>query len=195
MDTHKTNLKLLTPELYTSLFEDIVDFREAFDLPISTPDSFNESHDALHTSLAIEELNELASAQSKTDIADAVIDTVYVLIGRDVHIGTNTLNVYLIELLLNIAERQGIDFKAGWDEVHSSNMSKLCPNEDDFNKTQEYYKGLGVNVYGTVKPNGMIAVKCAEDVTYMAGGVQKSIKKDKVLKSISYAEADLTKAC
>ncbi|PSV00700.1 nucleoside triphosphate pyrophosphohydrolase family protein [Photobacterium kishitanii] len=195
MHNHKSRSTLLTESLYAKLFADINDFREAFDLPVSQPDSFAESDDQLHSSLLIEEMSELATATTKIQIADALIDSVYVLVGRDSHLGKMTINSYLIDILLNIAKQQDIDFVKGWDIVHASNMSKLCVDEADFNNTKQYYKDLGVDVYGTTKSNGMIAVKCAKDVNYIAGGIRKKIKKDKVLKSVSYTEADLTSVC
>ncbi len=41
----------------------------------------DEKGDTLHTSLAIEELTELAEADSKSNKRDAIVDSVYVLMG------------------------------------------------------------------------------------------------------------------
>lgn len=106
---------LLTSELFTHLYQDISEFRFTFDLPIADLDSLDDKADTLHTSLAIEELTELAEADCKTEQADAIVDTVYVLMGRLVHRGDNTLEAnigisYIIELLLHVAKNRGINF-------------------------------------------------------------------------------------
>lgn len=182
---------LLTSELFTHLYQDISEFRFTFDLPIADLDSLDDKADTLHTSLAIEELTELAEADCKTEQADAIVDTVYVLMGRLVHRGDNTLEAnigisYIIELLLHVAKNRGINFLPCWDEVHSSNMSKVCRNEQEFAETQAFYAKQNVELDGIEKGEYIIA-KCAKDVD-MQG---KIVRKGKVLKSVYYRPADL----
>ncbi|MGF1755960.1 nucleoside triphosphate pyrophosphohydrolase family protein, partial [Vibrio makurazakiensis] len=81
------NLSQLNQEIFNHLYKDIEEFRNTFDLPVASPESLDEKADTLHTSLAIEELTELAEADCKTEQADAIVDTVYVLMGRLVHLG------------------------------------------------------------------------------------------------------------
>ena len=184
---------LLSTELYQHLYRDITEFRSTFDLPVADLASLDDKADTLHTSLAIEELTELAEADCKTEQADAIVDTVYVLMGRLVHRGDDQVNSnvgisYIIELLLHVAKNRSIEFLPCWDEVHSSNMSKVCRNEQEFTETQAFYAKQGVELEGVQKGEYIIA-KCAKDV-----GMQgKTVRKGKVLKSVYYRPADLEK--
>jgi predicted HAD superfamily Cof-like phosphohydrolase len=185
------NLSKLTPELFAHLYKDISEFRYTFDLPVANPESLNQQADTLHTSLAIEELTELAEADSKIEQADAIVDTIYVLMGRLVHLGhdnvhSNLTISYLIDLLLNVAANRSIDFVPCWNEVHSSNMSKVCRNEQEFAETKHFYSKQGIEIAPVVKGHYIIA-KCAQD--FLSEG--KIIRQGKVLKSVYYRPADL----
>ncbi|WP_394247049.1 nucleoside triphosphate pyrophosphohydrolase family protein [Vibrio profundi] len=185
------NLSQLTQEIFNHLYKDIEEFRGTFDLPVASPESLDEKADTLHTSLAIEELTELAEADCKTEQADAIVDTVYVLMGRLVHLGhskveDNLAISYLIDLLLNVAKNRAIDFLPCWDEVHSSNMSKVCRNEQEFADTETHYAKQNIKLTAVQKGDYIIA-KCAEDVVDQG----KTIRQGKVLKSVYYRPADL----
>ena len=95
---------------------------------------------------------------------------------------------YVIDLLLHVAKNREIDFISCWDEVHSSNMSKVCRNEKELEETIEFYAKQGVEIVGSTKGDFIIA-KCANDVD-MAG---KIVRQGKVLKSVYYRPADLAK--
>lgn len=186
-------LSKLTPAVFAHLYNDIVEFRRTFDLPVSQPDSLDRDADTLHTSLAIEELTELAEAQDKVEQADAIVDTVYVLMGRLVHLGHDTPAhnpgiSYLIDLLLNVAAHRNIDFIPCWDEVHSSNMSKVCRNQTEYDETESFYAKQGIKLSPVIKGDYIIA-KCAEDFV----SAKKTIRQGKVLKSVYYRPADLAK--
>lgn len=185
-------LTKLTQSIFDHLYQDIVEFRYTFDLPVNQPQSLDENADTLHTSLAIEELTELAEAQDKTDQADAIVDTIYVLMGRLVHLGQDKVEqnisiTYLIDLLLHVASHRGIDFMPCWDEVHSSNMSKVCHNHDEYLETEKYYAKQGISLT-PVEKGAYIIAKCAKDFH----GEGKTIRQGKVLKSVYYRPADLT---
>lgn len=184
-------LSQLTPDIFQHLYRDIEEFRSTFDLPVANPASLDSKADTLHTSLAIEELTELAEADCKSEQADAIVDSVYVLMGRLVHLGDNKIEdnvaiTYLIDLLLNVAKNRAIDFIACWDEVHSSNMSKVCRNEKEYQDTEAFYAEKGIALMAVQKGDYIIA-KCAED--FVAEG--KTIRQGKVLKSVYYRPADL----
>ncbi len=186
------HLSKLTSDIFNHLYRDITEFRTTFDLPVATPETLDESADTLHTSLAIEELTELADADSKVEQADAIVDTVYVLMGRLVHLGQNEIedNIainYLIDLMLNVAHNRNIHFLPCWDEIHASNMSKVCRNAQEFKETAHYYAKQGIKIEPVSKGEYIIA-KCAEDVITET----KTIRKGKVLKSIYYRPADLS---
>lgn len=182
----------LTQALYEHLYRDISEFRQTFDLPSNDKDSLDAKADTLHSSLIIEELTELAEADSLIEQADAIVDSVYVLMGRLVHLGAEQVKdrievSYLIDVLLNVANNLGIHFIACWDEVHSSNMSKVCRNEQELEETQAFYAKQGVEIVGS-KQGDFIIAKCAKDVE-MAG---KTVRQGKVLKSVYYRPADLS---
>ncbi|EGU36477.1 hypothetical protein VII00023_05022 [Vibrio ichthyoenteri ATCC 700023] len=184
-------LSKLTQEIFDHLYRDINEFRSTFDLPVAAPQSLDAKADTLHTSLAIEELTELAEADNKTEQADAIIDSVYVLMGRLVHLGNDKVEdnlaiSYLIDLLLNVAVNRGIEFLPCWDEVHSSNMSKVCRNEKEYAETEAFYAEQGIKLMAVTKGDYIIA-KCAEDFVSEA----KTIRQGKVLKSVYYRPADL----
>jgi len=186
-------LTALSQPLYDHLYRDILQFRSTFDLPSEDETTLDDKADTLHTSLAIEELTELAEADSRIEQADAIVDSVYVLMGRLVHLGATGVNdrieiSYVIDLLLHVAKNREIDFVSCWDEVHSSNMSKVCRNEQELTETIEFYAKQGVEIVGSQKGDFIIA-KCAKDVD-MAG---KVVRQGKVLKSVYYRPADLTK--
>ncbi|MBW3694935.1 SAM-dependent methyltransferase [Vibrio sp. T187] len=185
------NLSQLNQEIFNHLYKDIEEFRSTFDLPVASPETLDEKADTLHTSLAIEELTELAEADCKTEQADAIVDTVYVLMGRLVHLGhskveDNLAISYLIDLLLNVAKNRAIDFLPCWDEVHSSNMSKVCRNEQEYADTEAHYAKQNIKLMAVQKGDYIIA-KCAEDVVDQG----KTIRQGKVLKSVYYRPADL----
>ena len=186
-------LSALDQPLYDHLYRDIREFRATFDLPIEDESTLDDKADTLHTSLAIEELTELAEADSRVEQADAIVDSVYVLMGRLVHLGATQLTdrveiSYVIDLLLHVAKNREIDFVTCWDEVHSSNMSKVCRNEQELAETVAFYAEQGVEIVGSTKGDFIIA-KCAKDVD-MAG---KVVRQGKVLKSVFYRPADLDK--
>ncbi|MEZ9245046.1 SAM-dependent methyltransferase [Vibrio lentus] len=185
------NLSQLSQEIYDHLYRDIEEFRSTFDLPVAAPETMDEKGDTLHTSLAIEELTELAEADSKIEQADAIVDSVYVLMGRLVHLGQakvedNLAISYLIDLLLNVSKNRSIDFLPCWDEVHSSNMSKVCRNETEYAETEAFYAEQNIKLMAVQKGEYIIA-KCAED--FVSEG--KTVRQGKVLKSVHYRPASL----
>ncbi|RLV60464.1 SAM-dependent methyltransferase [Parashewanella curva] len=181
----------LSEPLYQQLYRDISQFRSTFDLPVEAPDTLNEQSDTLHSSLIIEELTELAQADSLVEQADAIVDSVYVLMGRLVHLGikhpNDSLEIsYFIDVLLATATNLNIDFLKCWNEVHSSNMSKVCQSEEEYQATVSFYAKQGISLTATHQGNYIIA-KCAED-TLIDG---KMIRQGKVLKNVYYRAANL----
>lgn len=184
-------LTKLTQPLYDHIYSDIHEFRNTFDLPVEDQSSMNDTLDTLHTSLIIEELTELAQADSKQEQADAIVDSVYVLMGRLVHLGQKNVDdniaiSYMIDILLNAAENLAIDFVPCWDEIHASNMSKVCRNYQEYQETADFYAKQDIKLMAVEKGNYVIA-KCAED--FVSEG--KTVRAGKVLKSIYYRPADL----
>ncbi len=187
-------LQLLTPALFTKIYRDICEFRQTYDLPVADAASLNDQQDTLHTSLITEELTELAEAQDTVKQADAIVDSIYVLVGRLSHLGIDnsaddTTGIsYMIDVLLQVANRRGIEFEPCWDEVHSSNMSKVCRTQQELDDTIAHYAEQGIKIEGVTKGDYLIA-KCAED--FQQGS--KLVRRGKVLKSVYYRPADLAK--
>nr|WP_282765440.1 nucleoside triphosphate pyrophosphohydrolase family protein [Alteromonas macleodii] len=191
----------LTPEIFKKFFSDITDFRTAFDLPIGVPYSAQDYQ--LHFDLYREEMQELFSAETRVDKIDAIVDSLYVLFGKYVQFDIvldeqEPCELNIIETLLSASEELNFDILKAWDIVHHSNMSKLC-NDDNVQATLDHYTALGVSV--EAKPvtltnknknegTALWAVKVKEESTDLDG---KSYAAGKVLKSVDYTPADLSK--
>ena len=101
----------------------VAEFHKTFQHPIlDNPTIPDEKRCALRVSLIAEELKELEEAIKDKDIveiADALCDIQYVLSGAVLEFGL------------------GEKFKALFDEVQRSNMSKACDNEEEAKATVE----------------------------------------------------------
>lgn len=104
----------------------VAEFHKTFKHPIlSAPGIPSEDRCKLRVALIAEELKELEVAILEKDIvevADALCDIQYVLAGAILEFGL------------------GEKFKALFDEVQRSNMSKACTSEDEAQKTVEHYR-------------------------------------------------------
>jgi predicted HAD superfamily Cof-like phosphohydrolase len=109
-------------------FEKVKEFNRAFEMRINETPSrniFTEDPDnvKLALSLITEEVKELQDAVQQHDfgeVRDAISDILYVVYG--------------------MADRFGINADSDFDEVHSSNMSKLCNSEEEAQQTVDSYK-------------------------------------------------------
>ena len=116
-----------------TLQEDIIDFRNKYGLPI--PDdvvclmsnSEQISYRLGHIEEEVRELNDAVENADVIEMADALVDIVYVTIGT--------------------AMACGINFQACWDEVHRSNMKKQRAKPDG----SDSKRGSGWDI---VKPPG-----------------------------------------
>lgn len=171
------------------LIADVKEFRTVFMLDTRRWITHNEQR--LHDSLIIEELRELADAKTDVERLDAIVDSVYVLVGQIAHCDKRAKEVaYFIDVLARTAQSYGYDFLKAWDIVHASNMSKPCVSLKEARETKERYEFLGYEIEIIAVENYFIV--CNEsDVTLKCG---KFVKAGKVLKSINYKEADLTSA-
>lgn len=143
----------------------VAEFHKTFNAPIlEQPIIPAAERAALRVSLLQEELNELKQAIADGDIvevADALCDLQYVLSGAVLEFGL------------------GEKFVALFDEVHRSNMSKACNNEEQAKETVAYYKN-----------------EKGEQAYYEKSGDKYNVHRlsdDKVLKSKYYSPADLKK--
>lgn len=142
---------------------DVAEFHETFNLPVlDTPSIPEKDRCALRINLLQEELDELKEAIEENDlveVADALCDLQYVLSGAVHEFGL------------------GDKFKALFEEVQRSNMSKVCDDYATANDTLEFYKKKD----GT---EGFIKESSAGFLVYRATD-------KKVLKSVKYSPANL----
>ena len=143
---------------------DVAKFMKAFTQPVlDIPTIPSTDRCELRVNLIQEELNELSDAIKAKDIvecADAFADLQYVLSGAIHEFG--------------LGERFGNIF----DNVHQSNMSKICISYEDAADTLKHYKNQGIEVYSEKLEGDTYVIKRKED--------------NKVLKSINYTPAKLT---
>ncbi len=106
--------------------EMVAEFHRCFKAPIlDTPQIPSEDRATLRVSLLQEEINELKEAIANNDLVeafDAFLDIQYVLSGAILEFGMQDV------------------FNDGFAEVHRSNMSKACNNEQEAIDTLEFYK-------------------------------------------------------
>lgn len=140
----------------------VAEFHTTFKHPIlETPQIPSEARCQLRVSLIAEELKELEEAIADHDIvavADALADIQYVLSGAVLEFGL------------------GNKFRALFDEVQRSNMSKACHSMEEAEATVAHYEAKGTACY--IKPDNdkFLVYRTADN---------------KTLKSIAYSPADL----
>ena len=143
----------------------VAEFHDTFNLPVEpSPCIPSEERCNLRINLIEEELKELKEAIANNDlieVIDAFCDIQYVLSGAILEFGV------------------GAKFKAFFDEVQRSNMSKVCHSLEEAEKTQDYYKRNKATESHIVKKGDHFLVYRNSD--------------GKVLKSINYSPADLRK--
>lgn len=141
----------------------VAEFHKTFQHPIvDNPAIPEEQRCDLRVSLIAEELKELEEAIKEKDIveiADALCDIQYVLSGAVLEFGL------------------GDKFKALFDEVQRSNMSKACDSEEEAQATVAYYEKEKDTACYFKKVDGKYLVFRSAD--------------NKTLKSINYSPADL----
>ncbi len=141
----------------------VAEFHKTFKHPVlETPQLPDENRCKLRVSLLQEELNELQESIDSKDVvgvADALSDIQYVLSGAILEFG------------------MGDVFKALFDEVHRSNMSKTCATEEEAQKTVDFYTQTKDTPCHYVKEGDKYLVYRDAD--------------KKTLKSVNYSPADL----
>ena len=141
----------------------VAEFHKTFQHPIlNKPAIPNETRCKLRVALIAEELKELENAiadQDLVEIADALCDIQYVLSGAVLEFG--------------LADK----FKALFDEVQRSNMSKACNSEQEAKATVDHYKNeKGTECYYRQVDGKWLVYRKSDN---------------KTLKSINYSPADL----
>ena len=143
--------------------QQVAEFHHTFKHPIeSEPTIPAPERCALRVSLIAEELKELEAAIEDNDmveVADALCDIQYVLSGAILEFGL------------------GDKFKALFEEVQRSNMSKACDSMEEAEATVKYYQETKNTSSYIRESDGKFLVYRDED--------------NKTLKSINYSPADL----
>lgn len=141
----------------------VAEFHRTFQHPIEpAPTIPSPERCRLRVNLLEEEVKELRRAiqdQDLTEIADALCDIQYVLSGAILEFGL------------------GHKFKALFDEVQRSNMSKTCRTKEEAEATMRYYR----------EERGFDSYVRQVDGHYLV--FRRS--DDKTLKSVNYSPADL----
>jgi len=141
----------------------VAEFHRTFKHPVlAAPSIPDEKRCKLRVDLLEEELKEFQesiSAKDMVGIADALCDLQYVLSGAILEFG--------------LAEK----FKALFEEVQRSNMSKACTTEEEAVNTVQYYKDKdGTECYYRKENNLWLVYRKSDN---------------KTIKSINYSPADL----
>ncbi|MET3980429.1 putative HAD superfamily Cof-like phosphohydrolase [Mucilaginibacter sp. UYP25] len=141
----------------------VAEFHKTFKHPVlDEPTIPSQARCDLRVALLAEEVKELQEAiadNNLVEIADALCDIQYVLAGAILEFGL------------------GEKFKALFDEVHRSNMSKACNTIEEANQTIAHY----------LKKDGSEAHYKEEESKFLVFRTADN----KTLKSINYSPADL----
>lgn len=141
----------------------VAEFHHTFKHPVlAKPSLPSKERCELRISLLAEELKELEQAVENNDlveVADALCDLQYVLAGAILEFGL------------------GEKFKALFDEVHRSNMSKACKTAGEAELTKEHYKKTAATDAYYQESDGLFLVYRSSD--------------NKTLKSVNYSPAHL----
>ncbi len=143
----------------------VAEFHKTFKHPILTQPAIPPSARCkLRVALLAEELKEMEVAIEENDlvgVADALCDLQYVLSGAILEFGL------------------GDKFKALFEEVQRSNMSKACNTEEEAKQTVQFYlKKDGTECYYQKESNKWLVYRTSDN---------------KTIKSIGYSPANLEK--
>ena len=141
----------------------VAEFHRTFHHPIlPAPAIPDERRCRLRVALLVEELKEMEHAIEQKDlvgVADALCDLQYVLSGAILEFGLQD------------------KFKALFEEVQRSNMSKVCHSEEEAQRTVEFYKKKdGTECYYKREGNNWLVYRQQDN---------------KTIKSINYSPANL----
>ncbi|MHA7130524.1 pyrophosphohydrolase domain-containing protein [Algoriphagus namhaensis] len=140
----------------------VAQFHQTFKHPVlDSPQIPDETRCKLRVALLAEELKELQEAIENKDlveVADALCDLQYVLSGAILEFGL------------------GEKFKALFDEVQRSNMSKACKTEEEAKATVAHYQAKGTECFYEKEGDLFLVFRHGDR---------------KTLKSVNYSPADL----
>ena len=145
-------------------FELVQKFHETFGHPVGEKvQILDDKRGSLRVKLMQEELNEFTQAAVRGDLIemiDALSDLQYVLTGTIIEMGLQD------------------KFDQIFAEVHRSNMSKVCKDQNSVDRTLKYYE----------EKNPGIVVGYADLGEYK---IVKNMETDKILKSVDWSKPDI----
>lgn len=158
-----------------SHFQKVLDFNKAFGVEThhtKNNNIFDNNSKLINYRLSlineeVEELRQAVKDRNLIEIVDALADIEYVVLGAYTALG--------------------IDADKAFDIVHSSNMSKLCVNEEEAKKTVEYYIANKEKL-GYDSPKYRLSDDKVHYVVY-------NESTSKILKSINYTPAKFDELC
>lgn len=188
----------MTKEMLKKWCSDITNLRNLFLLPVNDPEYSETAHTPLHQGLYDSEMLEGILAENQEKRMDALVDAIYVVVGKLVHRGHTSLgevinlsktdyDKILTILFINDKLFDLEKFHLSWDIIHASNLSKLCYNKSDRDLTLTKYRDLGIYCKA-YKTGDAWVVKATKD-GYIGTDF---VPKGKFLKSVSYTKADLS---
>lgn len=189
-------MQLLQADNYLKFYENILELRKEFILPYAKHEPLTPDELETHSRIFRSELKELAVADTPIKTLDGLVDCVVTLMQRLVHLGYRGFDTalkyeagvcFFINEMLVTASSLNFNFDGGWDEIHASNMSKICRTAEDLAKTQEYYTKLGVETFAEETPSGGFVVKVAKDAQVKG----EDYPRGKFLKSVAMKKPDL----
>lgn len=132
------------------LFEELRELAEALDVK----NTFDN--------LCLEKFNEESDGDNVNDnlVVDSLADVQYILSGSVLALG------------------HYLKFDEAFEEVHSSNMSKMCNTQQELDDSLNFYKDKNIEVYSVQKGDGWIVLRTEDN---------------KILKNFHYQEAKLDK--
>lgn len=152
----------------TNLLNQVSEFHKIFKAPIlEIPKIPSKDRCELRINILQEELNELKQSIEKCDIveiADAIVDLQYVLLGTVLEFG---LGEKFVEL---------------FNEVHKSNLSKACNSEQEALETILNYKKKGIEAYYKKIDDKFIVYRISDDkilksINYSEAKLNKILEK------------------
>jgi len=154
VNNFKDDIELKTRQLRIKLiFEELQELAEASDVKGTFYELCKNNNDTLEPLID-------GNKVDKKEELDAFCDIQYVLSGGILALGYQEV------------------FEEAFDEVQSSNMSKMCHSEKEVKDTIDSYKEKDVESYSVKKGDGWIVLRKSDD---------------KVLKNIYYQEANIEK--
>lgn len=176
----------------------VSEFHTLFEQPIlNKEDEISVERRKLRLALLLEELSELAEAYGLDSTFNEMLDgQVY----RKLLLSENPNNVYILKDTNILNKKEVLDatgdlayilagtilengqqneFDEAFEDIHKSNISKLCRDKEEVDLTIEDYKSKNIEVFSKALSNGYI-------------GIYRKLD-NKILKSINYIPVDLNK--